>query len=152
MEPGEKKKFWQFHPLWWYLWSSVLPPLQCVLVAQSCPTLCNPMYCSPPGSSIPGIFQARIPEWVAISFSRGSSWPRDQTQISHIADRFFTLWATKEALHFSPGPAADYCRDGSVDHRLPQSSSQHRVGRLIKNNTECLVKFQFQINNKYFLA
>ena len=45
----------------------------CVLVAQSCPTLCDPMDCSPPGSSVHGILQARILEWVAISFSRGSS-------------------------------------------------------------------------------
>ena len=44
-----------------------------VLVAQSCPTLCHPMDCSPPGSSVHGILQARILEWVAISFSRGSS-------------------------------------------------------------------------------
>ena len=49
-------------------------------VAQSCPTLCDPTYCSPPGSSVHGILQARILEWVAISFSRGSSQPRDQTQ------------------------------------------------------------------------
>ena len=42
-------------------------------VAQSCAGLCDPMDCSPPGSSVPGIPQARIPEWVAISFSRGSS-------------------------------------------------------------------------------
>ena len=48
-------------------------------VAQSCPTLCNPMCCSLPGSSIHRIFQARVLEWVAISFSRGSSRPRDQT-------------------------------------------------------------------------
>ena len=53
-------------------------------VAQSCPTLCNPMDCSPPGSSIHGILQARGLEWVAISFSRGSSWPRDWTQVSRI--------------------------------------------------------------------
>ena len=46
-------------------------------VAQSCPTLCDSMDCSPPGSSVPGIFQARILEWVAISFSRGSSKLRD---------------------------------------------------------------------------
>ena len=46
-------------------------------VAQSCPTLCNPMDCSPPGSSAHGILQARILEWLAISFSRGSSLPRD---------------------------------------------------------------------------
>ena len=48
------------------------------LVAQSCLTLCDPMGCSPPGSSVHGILQARILEWVAISFSRGSSRPRDQ--------------------------------------------------------------------------
>ena len=51
----------------------------CVFVAQSCPTLCDPTDCSPPGSSVPGIFQARMLEWVAISFSRGFSRPRDQT-------------------------------------------------------------------------
>ena len=49
------------------------------------------MDCSPPGSSVLGIFQARILEWAAISFSRGSSWPRDQTQVSCIAGRFFTI-------------------------------------------------------------
>ena len=57
---------------------------------------CNPMDCSLPGSSICGIFQARVLEWVAISFSRGPSWPRDQTQVSRIVDRGFTVWATRE--------------------------------------------------------
>ena len=66
-----------------------------VLVAQLCLTLWDPMYCSPPGSSVHGIFHARILEWVAISFSRGSSQPRNRTQVSCIAGRFFTLWATK---------------------------------------------------------
>ena len=51
-------------------------------VAQSCPTLCDPMDCSLPGFSVHGIFQARILEWVAISFSRRSSWPRDWTSVS----------------------------------------------------------------------
>ena len=83
-------------------------------VAQSCPTLRDPMYCSLPGSSIQGIFQARVPEWVAIAFStktclyigkekyrilewvaipfsRGSSQLRDQTWVSCIANRFFTI-------------------------------------------------------------
>ena len=60
-------------------------------VAQSCPTLCDPVDCSPPGSSIHGILQARILEWVAISFSRGSFRPRDQTQVSCIAGRGFNL-------------------------------------------------------------
>ena len=66
-------------------------------VAQSCPTLCDPMDYSLPGSSVHGLFQARVLEWVAISFSRGSSWPRDRTWVSSIADRRFTIWATREA-------------------------------------------------------
>ena len=66
-------------------------------VAQSCPTLCNSLDCSPPGSSVLGISQARILEWVAISFSRGSSWPRDWTQISYIDRRILYHWATWEA-------------------------------------------------------
>ena len=61
---------------------------------QSCPTLCDPMDCSPPGSSVHGILQARLLEWVAISYSKGSSWPRDQTQIFCVAGRVFTIWAT----------------------------------------------------------
>ena len=66
-------------------------------VTQSWPTLCNPMVCSPPGSSVHGISQAKILEWVAISFSRGSFWLRNQTQVSCIASGFFTDWATREA-------------------------------------------------------
>ena len=66
-------------------------------VAQSSPTLYDPVDCGPLGSSIQGILQARILEWVAISFSRGSPRPRDQTQVSRIAGRCFKLWATREA-------------------------------------------------------
>ena len=88
-------------------------------VAQSCLTLYDPIDCSLPGTSVHGIFQARVLEWVVISFSRGSSqprdqtqarileWaafpfrgssqPRDQTQVSCIAGRFFVSWATREA-------------------------------------------------------
>ena len=58
-------------------------------VAQSCPTLCDPMDYSLPGSSVPGIFQARVLEGLAISFSRGSSPPRDRTWVSHIVGRHF---------------------------------------------------------------
>ena len=65
--------------------------------AQSCPTLCDSMDCSLPGSSIHGILQARILEWVAISFSRGSSQPRDRTRVSHIAGRLFAVQATRES-------------------------------------------------------
>ena len=64
---------------------------------QSCPTLCNPMNCSLAASSVYGILQARILEWIAIPFSRGSSQPRDWTWVSCIAGRFFTIWATREA-------------------------------------------------------
>ena len=65
---------------------------------QLCPTPCDPMECSPPGSSVRGILQARILEWVAIPFSRGSSQPRDRTWVSCITGGFFTSWATREAL------------------------------------------------------
>ena len=57
------------------------------------------MDCSPPGSSVHGISQAILLEWVAVSFSREFSWPRDWTQVSCIAGKFFTIWATKEALY-----------------------------------------------------
>ena len=60
-------------------------------VAQSCLTLCDPTDCSLRGFSIHGIFQARVPEWVAISFSRGSFQPRDRTWVSYIASGFLTI-------------------------------------------------------------
>ena len=74
----------------------------CFLYAKSlrsCPTLCNPVNCSPPGSSVHGIFQPRMLEWVAMPFSTGSSQPRDRTQVSMsvaLASRFFTTSATRE--------------------------------------------------------
>ena len=65
-----------------------------VLITQSGSTLCDPMDCSLPGSSVHGILQARILECVTLPFSRGTSLPRDQTLVSHIVGRFFTIWAT----------------------------------------------------------
>jgi len=85
----------------------------CVSVTHSCLSLCNPMDCSPPGSSVHGIFQARIPEWVAISFFRGSSRSRDRTWVSYIAGGFFTLWATRELF---------------IPFRSPYGISSSRVG------------------------
>ena len=77
-----------------------------------CPTLCDPVDCRPPGSSVHGFLQARILEWVDIPFSRGSSQPRDWTQVSCIAGGFLTIRATREApppkiiwtLSQRPGP------------------------------------------------
>ena len=60
-------------------------------VARSCPTVFDPMDCSLPGSSVHGIFQARVLEWVAISFSRGSSQPRDRSRVSLAVGRCFTV-------------------------------------------------------------
>ena len=69
-----------------------------VISKQLYPTVWKPIDCSPSGSSVHGILQARILEQVVISFSRGSSQPRNQTQVSCIAGRFFTIWAIREAL------------------------------------------------------
>ena len=87
-------------------------PTMCTQSRQSCPTLCDSMDCSPPGSFVHGILQARTLEWVAISSSRRSSW--DQTCISYIAGRFFTHWATWEARfvplpRVNPGPRQWNC-------------------------------------------
>ena len=103
----------RFYITWLYFFHTSCTPFNpsklvfSVLVTQLCPTLCNPMDCSLPGSSVQEIFQARILECVAISFSRGSSQPRNQTQVSCIAGRFFTLWATEEAP-LAP-PKKDMC-------------------------------------------
>ena len=73
---------------------------------QSCPALCDPVDCSLPGSSVPGIFQARIVEWVAISYSRGLSWPRDRTRvfcISYIGRWILYHCTTWEAQLVSQG-------------------------------------------------
>ena len=78
-----------------------------MLVVRSCLTLCDPMDCSPPGSSVHGILQARIPEWVAMPSSRGSSGPRDRTCVSCVScsSRPFIRWCgLNETLHTLPGP------------------------------------------------
>ena len=69
-------------------------------VAQSCATLCDPVDCNLPGSSVHGILQARILEWVAISFSGGSSWLRNWTRVSRLAGSHLILWATNSAWGF----------------------------------------------------
>ena len=88
--------------LWGTLLSLAAFPLlifkKVVLITQSCLTLCDPMDCSPPGSSVHGILWARIVEWIAIPFSRGFSRLRNQTPVFHIVGGFCTIWATREAL------------------------------------------------------
>ena len=79
---------------------SSLPVWKCVLVTQSCSILCDPMDYNSPGSSVHGISQARILEWVATSFSRGSSWPRNWTPVSCNAGRLFTGWAPEKAYYW----------------------------------------------------
>ena len=102
-------------------------------------SLCNPMDCGPPGSSVHGILQARMLEWVAILFSRGSYQPRDQTQVSCIAGSFFTIWATREAherpsgcvqllqLYLTLWDSMDYSLPGSSVHEILQARIQEWV-------------------------
>ena len=92
-----------------------------MLVAWSCPTVWDLMDCSPSGSSVHGILQARILEWEAIPFYRGSFRPRNWTRVSCIAGRFFTVWATKEALNIYMKSESENCSvvsDSSLPHGL----------------------------------
>ena len=93
-------------------------------VTQSCLTLCDPMDCSLPGSFVYRIFQARVLEWVAISFSRRSSWPRDWTQVSRTVGRCFTVWATREVAPTKSSNEA--------------SNAQRRMNVSIKNYRKCI--------------
>ena len=100
---SQMAKFHTFHTFLWL--SSILfwvCVCVCVLVAWSCPTLCDPMDCSPPASSVCGILQVRILEWVAIPFSRGSSQPRDQTRVSCISRT--GRWILYHQPHLGPPP------------------------------------------------
>ena len=76
-------------------------------VAQSCQTLCDPVDCSLPCSSVYGIFRAQVLEWVAISFSGGSFRPRDGNQVSRVVGRHFTILATRE-VHTQEGNTGKY--------------------------------------------
>ena len=75
-----------------------IPESERKVKSLSCVQLCDPMDYSLPGSSVHGIFQARVLEWIATSFSSESSWPRDWTLVSCIVDRYITVWATREVL------------------------------------------------------
>ena len=94
--------------------------------------LCDPMDCSLPGSSVHGIFLARILEWVVISFSRGTSQPRDRTQVSRIVGRCFTAWATREA----------YREDPQTLHSNPPSYARHEYPTPISKGFSGLIAFK----------
>ena len=98
-----------------------------MLVAQLCPVLHGPIGSSPTDSSVHGILQAKIMEWVAILFSRGSSQPRDQTQVSCISGRFFSIWVIRENyLGISNLGILRYClwdRIAELDRVVVQSLS-----------------------------
>ena len=100
-----------------------------VLVTQLCPTLCDPMDRSTPSSSVCRVFQTRILQWVAILFSRGSFWPRDQTLVSCISGRFLTIWIIREAqsyissVQFSRSVMSDSLRPHESQHARPPCPS-----------------------------
>ena len=96
-------------------------------VTHLCPTLCDPMDCSLPGSSVHGIFQVRILEWVAIFFSRASSRPRDRTQVSCIVGRPFNLWATRESQWLLVGMCLNLLWNISLIHLFTCESPLHQA-------------------------
>ena len=94
LSPTDNKWCVVYLQIWYKVWS---------LVTHSCPTFCDPHKLYPIRLLCPWNSPARVLEWVAIPFSRGSSWSRDRTQVSCTAGRFFTVWATTEALHHLMG-------------------------------------------------
>ena len=97
VSPPEVVGFWFLRVLSSSLCTHVMMGIVKVLAVQSCPTVCTPMDCSLPGSSVHGFLQARILEWVAIPYSKEYSQWRDQTQVFWIAGRFFMVWVTRDS-------------------------------------------------------
>jgi len=92
-------------------------------VAQLCLTLWDPIDCSLLGSSVHGIFQAIVLEWIAISFSRGSSQLRARTQVSHIVNRCFTVWATRCRVRLFIWLFSYFLRQACIAMNLPLSTA-----------------------------
>ena len=113
-----------------------------LLVAQSCLTFCDPKDCRWPSSSVHGILQARMLEWVASPFSRRSSWSRDEILVSHIAGGYFTIWTMlflQFPIHHRPGPL--FCSTTN-DHMREKNFKWSSA--LLKQVT-CLMFYQFLI-------
>ena len=99
--PGKANYFSNYSPKDWnHISCCLVTAAAAAKLLQSCPTLCDPIDGSPPGSSTPGILQARILECVAISFSRRSSWPKGPIHISCLADGFFTTELPGKTSHY----------------------------------------------------
>ena len=117
------------------------------LVPQSRPTLCHPIDCSLPDSSVQEILQARIVEWIPMPFFRGSSQPRDRTQVSYIAGKFFTVWATMEAL---PGwmwvPSKKICICFCCVPESTVDSEWYQLSYLLKEFLNTRVLYVWDIN------
>ena len=77
-----------------------------------------------PGSSVHGIFQAIVLEWIAISFSSGSSQPRDRAQVSHIVDRHFTVWATREVINSRISEAEEWISE--LEDKMVEITSEEQ--------------------------
>ena len=109
-------------------------------VAQSCPTLCDPMDCNLSGSSVHGIFQAIVLEWIAIFFSRGSSQSRDRTQVSRIVD---TLYCLSHHFYLPRAlPTAEQQRPSASMGTEPQAATavdlQHPLREFrVEGGTQC---------------
>ena len=141
---GAAGRKWEQH------WRYLLGKTQQQLITQSCLTLCNPMHCSPPGSSVHGILQARILEWVAMPSSRGSSWPRDQTQVSCTAciGRWilyhWDTWEAPKRLHKCEGlwrwscPFYPYCLLGCVPILRASSSPRKKTVSWKRRDERCI--------------
>ena len=114
---------WNWSPWPW------MGPVNEWVVTQLYLTLCVPMDCSPPCFSVHGIFQARVLEWGAIPFSRGSSQPRDWTWVSHIVGRHFTVLATREV---QMGPEQDWKRHGRRNRQWEVMWPSERTGEMSK--------------------
>ena len=109
-----------------------------MLVGHWCPTLCDPMAGILPGSSVHGILQASILEWVANPFSRGSSWTRDWIRVSWTAGGFFTIWATREAQKISS--------QSNLKHTTPESTISAYSSCILKSLPTCDKAFLSRAN------